>query len=121
MPARHVDKSFRMSVAVVHKVPGAGPVACGKIDRGGVKVGDAVMVSPGQFEGQVVSLESYHVSLPAASAGDDVGLAIKFINAKRGSAASVPSLRRGMIISRVNEKPPTVFDVYISIKIYLIL
>lgn len=114
LPARHIDKSFRMSIALTRKVPGVGTVICGKIDRGRIKAGDEVLIEPGDIQGSVASIESYHIPLPAASAGDDVGLAIKLstkkAKGKQAALSTAPALRRGMMVSLASEnKPPTVF------------
>jgi elongation factor Tu len=75
-PVRDVDKPFLMPVEDVFTITGRGTVATGRIERGGVKVGDEVeLVGLAEKPRRTVvtGVEMFNKSLDSGLAGDNVG------------------------------------------------
>jgi len=93
LPPRPIDQPFLMSVEDVFSITGRGTVATGRIERGIVKVGDAVeivglMESP--MSSTVTGVEMFKKLLDQGQAGDNAGLLLRGIEKK--------DIRRGMVI-----------------------
>jgi elongation factor Tu len=79
-PAREVDKPFLMSVEDVFSIKGRGTVATGRIERGIVKVGDAVEIVGLKKESKptvVTGVEMFQKTLDQGIAGDNVGALLR--------------------------------------------
>lgn len=99
LPKRQTEKTLRMVVDQSFKVGGVGTVVCGKLERGRLKVGDAVSVYPdGPVNVRVRSMEAHHNSVDSAISGDDVGITLAVNNKKT-------SYTRGMIIGLASNPP----------------
>ena len=93
LPPRPIDQPFLMSVEDVFSITGRGTVATGRIERGIVKVGEAVeivglMDSP--MSSTVTGVEMFKKLLDQGQAGDNAGLLLRGIEKK--------DIRRGMVI-----------------------
>ncbi len=93
LPPRPVDLPFLMSVEDVFSITGRGTVATGRIERGVIKVGEAVeivglMESP--LNSTVTGVEMFKKLLDRGEAGDNAGLLLRGIEKK--------DIRRGMVI-----------------------
>ena len=93
LPPRPVDMPFLMSVEDVFSITGRGTVATGRIERGIIKVGEAVeivglMESP--MSSTVTGVEMFKKLLDQGQAGDNAGLLLRGIEKK--------DIRRGMVI-----------------------
>ena len=93
LPPRPIDMPFLMSVEDVFSITGRGTVATGRIERGIVKVGEAVeivglMESP--MNSTVTGVEMFKKLLDQGQAGDNAGLLLRGIEKK--------DIRRGMVI-----------------------
>ena len=93
LPPRPIDQPFLMSVEDVFSITGRGTVATGRIERGIVKVGEAVeivglMDSP--LSSTVTGVEMFKKLLDQGQAGDNAGLLLRGIEKK--------DIRRGMVI-----------------------
>jgi len=93
LPPRPVDQPFLMSVEDVFSITGRGTVATGRIERGIIKVGEAVeivglMDSP--MSSTVTGVEMFKKLLDQGQAGDNAGLLLRGIEKK--------DIRRGMVI-----------------------
>ena len=98
-PERQSDKPFLMPVEDVFSISGRGTVATGRVERGTVKVGDAVeLVGLSDEKGSsvVTGVEMFHKLLPQAEAGDNIGVLLRGV-AKDG-------IERGQVLC----KPGTV-------------
>ena len=98
-PERQSDKPFLMPVEDVFSISGRGTVATGRVERGTVKVGDAVEIvglSDEKGTSVVTGVEMFHKLLPQAEAGDNIGVLLRGI-AKDG-------IERGQVLC----KPGTV-------------
>lgn len=95
LPKREVDKPFLMSVEDVFTITGRGTVATGRVERGKIKVGDAVeLVGIQDTKASVVtSIEMFRKFLDYGEAGDNVGLLLRGIDKdqiERGQVIAVP-------------------------------
>ena len=94
LPERARDRSFLMPIEGVHSITGRGTVVTGLIERGVVKVGDAVeIVGLGETRSTVVvSVETYQKILDVGEAGDNVGCLLRGIDRD--------AVERGRVLSR---------------------
>jgi len=93
LPPRPVDQPFLMSVEDVFSITGRGTVATGRIERGIIKVGEAVEIvgfvdTP--LSSTVTGVEMFKKLLDQGQAGDNAGLLLRGIEKK--------DIRRGMVI-----------------------
>lgn len=93
LPPRPVDLPFLMSVEDVFSITGRGTVATGRIERGVIKVGEAVELVgliPDPLTSTVTGVEMFKKLLDRGEAGDNAGLLLRGIEKK--------DIRRGMVI-----------------------
>jgi elongation factor Tu len=93
LPPRPVDLPFLMSVEDVFSITGRGTVATGRIERGIVKVGEAVEIVglvEAPLNSTVTGVEMFKKLLDQGQAGDNAGLLLRGIEKK--------DIRRGMVI-----------------------
>ena len=101
LPTRSIDMPFLMSVEDVFSITGRGTVATGRIERGIIKVGEAVeivglMESP--LSSTVTGVEMFKKLLDEGQAGDNAGLLLRGIEKK--------DIRRGMVICKPGSITP---------------
>ena len=95
-PERDVDKPFLMPVEDVFSIEGRGTVATGRIERGIIKVGDAIEIV-GIRETRpstVTGVEMFQKTLDEGQAGDNVGLLLRGVKKEeidRGMVLAVPN------------------------------
>jgi len=85
VPVRVLDKPMRMPVSGVYNIKGVGTVITGRVEQGQVNPKTDVVFIPTHTEsnscsGQIFTVEMHHKSVPAALAGDNVGLNLKGLN-----------------------------------------
>jgi len=101
LPPRPVDLPFLMSVEDVFSITGRGTVATGRIERGRVKVGEAVEIV-GLVEtpltSTVTGVEMFRKLLDEGEAGDNAGLLLRGIEKSQ--------IRRGMVIVKPGSITP---------------
>ncbi len=93
LPPRPIDQPFLMSVEDVFSITGRGTVATGRIERGIIKVGEAVEIVGLQEANQssvVTGVEMFKKLLDRGEAGDNAGLLLRGIEKSQ--------IRRGMVI-----------------------
>jgi elongation factor Tu len=93
LPPRPVDLPFLMSVEDVFSITGRGTVATGRIERGIIKVGEAVEIVglvEAPLNSTVTGVEMFKKLLDQGQAGDNAGLLLRGIEKK--------DIRRGMVI-----------------------
>jgi len=95
-PVREMDKPFMMPVEDVFSIKGRGTVVTGRIDRGKIKVGDAVEVV-GLREKSMATVctgvEMFHKTLNEGMAGDNAGLLLRGVertDVERGMVIAAP-------------------------------
>jgi elongation factor Tu len=95
-PVREVDKPFMMPVEDVFSIKGRGTVVTGRVDRGKIKVGEAVEIVGLQeksLSSVVTGVEMFHKSLDVGMAGDNCGLLLRGIDreqVERGMVVAIP-------------------------------
>ncbi len=95
-PVREVDKPFMMPVEDVFSIKGRGTVVTGRVDRGKIKVGEAVEIVGLQDKSTpsvVTGVEMFHKSLDEGMAGDNCGLLLRGIDreaVERGQVVAKP-------------------------------
>jgi elongation factor Tu len=100
-PERDVDKPFLMPVEDVFSITGRGTVATGRVERGAIKVGDAVDIVGMQAEkmsSTVTGIEMFRKLLDQAEAGDNAGILLRGIDKE--------AIERGMVISKPGSVTP---------------
>jgi elongation factor Tu len=95
MPQREIDKPFLMAVEDVFSITGRGTVATGRMERGKLKVGDAVeLVGITDTQKSVATgIEMFRKLLDDAQAGDNVGVLLRGIEknqVQRGQVIAAP-------------------------------
>jgi elongation factor Tu len=94
-PKRETDKPFLMAVEDVFSITGRGTVATGRVERGKIKVGDAVEIVGIKPTNKSVAtgLEMFRKLLDEAQAGDNVGILLRGIEKsqiERGQVVAAP-------------------------------
>ena len=101
LPPRPVDLPFLMSVEDVFSITGRGTVATGRIERGRIKVGEAIEIV-GLIEKPLTStctgVEMFRKLLDEGEAGDNAGLLLRGIEKNQ--------IRRGMVICKPGSITP---------------
>ena len=101
LPPRPVDQPFLMSVEDVFSITGRGTVATGRIERGRIKVGEAIeivglMEKP--LNSTVTGVEMFKKLLDEGEAGDNAGLLLRGIEKTQ--------IRRGMVLCKPGSITP---------------
>jgi elongation factor Tu len=95
LPPRPVDQAFLMSVEDVFSITGRGTVATGRIERGRIKVGEAVEIVgliDKPLSSTCTGVEMFRKLLDEGEAGDNAGLLLRGIEKTQ--------IRRGMVICK---------------------
>ena len=101
LPPRPVDQPFLMSVEDVFSITGRGTVATGRIERGRIKVGEAVEIVgliDKPLSSTVTGVEMFRKLLDEGEAGDNAGLLLRGIEKTQ--------IRRGMVIVKPGSITP---------------
>ena len=99
-PVREMDKPFLMSVEDVFSITGRGTVATGRIERGIVKVNEAVEIVglKDTVQTVVTGIEMFRKLLDQGQAGDNVGILLRGVD-KEG-------IERGQVIAHPKSIKP---------------
>ena len=100
-PDRDLEKPFLMPIEDVFSITGRGTVTTGRIERGVVKIGEAVEIIGMQEEKQtttVTGVEMFRKLLDSGQAGDNVGLLLRGIDKD--------SVERGMVVVKPGSVQP---------------
>lgn len=82
-PKRDDNKSVRVPINGVYKIPGVGDVITGRIEQGVLRPNDIVNIVPRNLTNmKIFSIEMHHKMIEAAYPGDNVGLNIKGLDKK---------------------------------------
>nr|AFX72992.1 Elongation factor Tu mitochondrial [Spirometra erinaceieuropaei] len=92
MPKRDLDKPFLLPIEQVFSITGRGTVATGRIERGRVKLQDAVEIIGYDkvLKSTITGIEMFKQMMEVGEAGDQVGLLLRGV--KRDD------IRRGMVV-----------------------
>ncbi len=113
-PVREIDKPMLMSVEDVFSIKGRGTVATGRIERGVMKVGDAVEIvglAKENLKSTITGVEMFQKTLDEGRAGDNVGALLRGIEKEQ--------IERGQVICKPGSiKPHTKFkgQIYVLTK-----
>ena len=94
-PDRPTDKPFLMPVEDVFTITGRGTVATGRVERGTIKVGDAVEIvglADKPKDTVVTGVEMFRKILDLAEAGDNIGALLRGIDRKE--------IERGQVLAK---------------------
>jgi elongation factor Tu len=99
-PKREMDKPFMMPIEDVFSIKGRGTVVTGRVDRGVVKVGEAVeIVGLRETRTSVVTgVEMFHKMLDEGMAGDNLGLLLRGIERT--------DVERGQVVAKTGSITP---------------
>lgn len=94
-PKRDIDKPFLMPIEDVFSITGRGTVGTGRVERGQIKVGEAVeVVGIKETKKSVVTgVEMFRKLLDSGQAGDNIGVLLRGIEKKdleRGQVLAAP-------------------------------
>ena len=101
LPPRPVDQPFLMSVEDVFSITGRGTVATGRIERGRIKVGEAIEIVglvEAPLNSTVTGVEMFRKLLDQGEAGDNAGLLLRGIEKTQ--------IRRGMVLCKPGSITP---------------
>ncbi|MEO7445691.1 MAG: elongation factor Tu [Ferruginibacter sp.] len=101
LPPRPVDLPFLMSVEDVFSITGRGTVATGRIERGRIKVGEAIEIvglMDKPLPSTVTGVEMFKKLLDEGEAGDNAGLLLRGIEKSQ--------IRRGMVLCKPGSITP---------------
>ena len=93
-PTREVDKPFLMPIEDVFSIEGRGTVGTGRIERGQIKVGDAIEIVGLREEIEKTTctgVEMFNKTLQEGQAGDNAGLLLRGVKKEE--------LSRGMVLA----------------------
>jgi elongation factor Tu len=113
-PERDVDKPFLMPVEDVFSIKGRGTVGTGRIERGIVRVGDAVEIvglREQPLKSTCTGVEMFNKTLDQGQAGDNVGILLRGVEKE--------AIERGMVLAKPGSiNPHTEFEaeVYVLTK-----
>ena len=114
MPQREADKPFLMPVEDVFSIKGRGTVATGRVERGVVKVGEALEIIGLRAETMPTTctgVEMFQKLLDQGQAGDNIGVLLRGVEKEQ--------IERGMVLAAPKSiTPHTTFEaaVYILTK-----
>ncbi|MBL7814377.1 MAG: elongation factor Tu [Saprospiraceae bacterium] len=103
-PERLVDQPFLMPVEDVFSITGRGTVATGRIERGVIKVGEAVEIIGMMKDGEkaltstCTGVEMFRKLLDRGEAGDNAGILLRGIDKE--------AIKRGMVICKPGSVKP---------------
>ena len=99
-PVREIDKPFLMPIEDVFSIKGRGTVGTGRIERGKIKVGDAVeIVGFNANKNSVVTgVEMFQKTLDEGQAGDNVGVLLRGVEKN--------DLERGQVVCKPGSITP---------------
>ena len=101
VPKRDVDKPFLMPVEGVFSIAGRGTVATGRIEKGIVKIGEAVQLvglNEKAIDTTVTGIEMFRKNLDEGRAGDNAGLLLRGVKKE--------DIVRGMVVAKPNSIKP---------------
>ncbi len=94
-PKREIDKPFLLPIEDVFSITGRGTVGTGRVERGQIKVGEAIEIvgMKDTKKSVVTGVEMFRKLLDSGQAGDNVGILLRGIEKKdleRGQVVAAP-------------------------------
>ena len=100
-PERAVDRPFLMPIEDVFSITGRGTVVTGRVERGQVKVGEAVELvgmQEAKIDSTVTGVEMFRKLLDSAQAGDNAGVLLRGVDKD--------AVERGMVVVKPGSVTP---------------
>ncbi len=99
-PVREIDKPFLMPIEDVFSIKGRGTVGTGRIERGKIKVGDAVEIIGfgAKKPSTITGVEMFQKTLDEGVAGDNVGVLLRGVEKN--------DLERGQVVCKPGSITP---------------
>ncbi len=99
-PVREIDKPFLMPIEDVFSIKGRGTVGTGRIERGKIKVGDAVEIIGfgAKKPSTITGVEMFQKTLDEGVAGDNVGVLLRGVEKNE--------LERGQVVCKPGSITP---------------
>jgi elongation factor Tu len=101
LPKRDIDKPFLMPVEGVFSIAGRGTVATGRIEKGKIKLGDAIQLvglTDKPVDTTVTGIEMFRKNLDEGQAGDNAGLLLRGLKKE--------DVVRGMVLAKPGSIAP---------------
>ncbi|MEE9586035.1 MAG: translation elongation factor EF-1 subunit alpha [Nitrososphaerales archaeon] len=105
VPSLPIGKPLRLPVQDVFSITGVGTVPVGRVETGSMKVGESVIIMPSGTTAEIKTIETHHVSMNEAKAGDNIGFNLRGL--------SKQDIRRGDVIGKP-DNPPTIAKEFIA-------
>ncbi len=97
LPEKPVGKPLRIPIQDVYTITGVGTVPVGRVETGTVKAGQKIVVMPSGAAGEIKSIETHHVQMESAEAGDNIGFNLRGVDKKQ--------IKRGDVIGPPDNPP----------------
>jgi elongation factor 1-alpha len=104
-PPKPIDKPLRLPIQDVYTITGVGTVPVGRVETGKIKVGQSVVIMPEGLPAEVKTIETHHVAMQEAMAGDNIGFNL------RGVAKT--DFHRGSVLGEA-ANPPTIAKEFLA-------
>ena len=104
-PPKPIDKPLRLPIQDVYTITGVGTVPVGRVETGVMKVGQSVIIMPEGIMAEVKTIETHHVAMQEAMAGDNIGFNLRGV--------SKTDFHRGSVIGAANS-PPTIAKEFLA-------
>jgi elongation factor 1-alpha len=104
-PPKPIDKPLRLPIQDVYTITGVGTVPVGRVETGKIRVGQSVVIMPEGLPAEVKTIETHHVGMEEAMAGDNIGFNL------RGVAKT--DFHRGSVLGET-ANPPTIAKEFIA-------
>ena len=96
IPVRDVDKPFLLAIEDIFSITGRGTVVTGRVERGKIKIGDAVEIVGMNSDTRktvATGLEMFRKTLDESQAGDNIGVLLRGVDkteVERGQVLAAP-------------------------------
>jgi elongation factor 1-alpha len=104
-PPKPIDKPLRLPIQDVYTITGVGTVPVGRVETGKIRVGQSVVIMPEGLLAEVKTIETHHVGMEEAMAGDNIGFNL------RGVAKT--DFHRGSVLGEA-ANPPTIAKEFLA-------
>ncbi|MGA2198875.1 MAG: translation elongation factor EF-1 subunit alpha [Nitrososphaerales archaeon] len=104
-PPKPIDKPLRLPIQDVYTITGVGTVPVGRVETGKLRVGQSVVIMPEGLTAEVKSIETHHVGMQEAMAGDNIGFNLRGV--------SKTDFHRGSVLGET-ANPPTIAKEFLA-------
>jgi len=104
-PPKPIEKPLRLPIQDVYTITGVGTVPVGRVETGKMRVGEPVVIMPEGLQAEVKTIETHHVAMQEAQAGDNIGFNLRGV--------SKTDFHRGSVIGSAAH-PPTIAKEFLA-------